>query len=167
MAKVIIVDENDNQIDLKEYQDVQPSDIYRVSALLLTDEATGDTLITQRKWDKKNNPGKWMSAVSGTIEENETYDDNIVHETMEEIGVTNLTFVKGPKRYVDDGEHKYFVQWYVATTDKTTTSITIQDEEVEAYRWVSKHELTSELNHEPDKFVPSLRRSLQLIGYLD
>ncbi len=90
MTDFTIVDSNDNPIGAKHRQDKQYDDIYRVAALWLTDSITGDVLLAQRKWTKKNNPGKWAAAVSGTVEPNETYEINIVKEIEEEIGLTAM-----------------------------------------------------------------------------
>ncbi len=164
MTKVVIVDNQDNHVGLKSYSDLRYEDIYQVSVLWLSDKNTGDCLMTQRKWTKHNDPGKWMAAASGTIEEGETYDDNIVHEIEEEIGLTGLDLTKGPKEFIDDGKHKFFAQWYFAEVDKNKVSIKIQEDEVEAYEWVPKERLVKEVLNNPDKFVPSLRNSLKLLG---
>ena len=162
--KVVIVNAQDEPLGLKRYADIRYEDIYQVSVLWLTDGETGDCLMTQRRWTKHNDPGKWMAAASGTVEEGETYDENIVHEIREEIGLTNLELMKGLKEFIDDGKHKFFAQWYQASVDKSKINISIQEDEVEAYRWVSKKQLINEVNTDPDKFVPSLRNSLKLLG---
>lgn len=166
MSKVVTVDSQDNPVGLKSYADIAYGDIYRVSALWLTDSKTGDILMTQRKFTKHIDPGKWMAAASGTIEEGESYDENIVHEIDEEIGLRNLQLSKGPKEFTDDGQHKYFVQWYLANIDKDTATIQIQEEEVEAYEWVPKQRLLRELAKEAGKFVPSLKKDLKALGII-
>jgi isopentenyldiphosphate isomerase len=163
MTKVVVVDEQDTPVGHKSYDELKYQDIYRVSALWLTDNQTGDILITQRKWTKHNDPGKWMAAVSGTIEEGENYDENIVHEIEEEIGLKNLLLEKGPKEFTDDGQHRYFVQWYFSTINKDTVEIQIQEEEVEAYTWLPKQELLRELKEKPDKFVSSFEKDLKAL----
>jgi isopentenyl-diphosphate Delta-isomerase len=122
--------------------------------------------MTQCKWTKHNDPGKWMAAVSGTIEEGEDYDENIAHEAEEEIGLTDLKFRKGFKEFIDDGKHKFFAQWYFAEVDKDRVTIKIQEEEVEGYKWVPREELVKEVDSNPDKFVPSLKNSLNLLGII-
>lgn len=163
MNKVVIVNTQDEPIGLKKYPDLRYEDIYRVSVLWLSDKKTGNFLMTQRKWTKHNDPGKWMAAASGTIEEGETYDENIVHEIEEEIGLANLKLIRGPKEFIDDGKHKFFTQWYLAEVDKDRVTVVIQEDEVEAYRWVSKNQLADEVDTSPDKFVPSLKNSLRLL----
>ncbi|HUD05415.1 MAG TPA: NUDIX domain-containing protein [Candidatus Saccharimonadales bacterium] len=167
MNKVVIVDETDSPIDLKEYPNIAYEDIYRVSVLWLTDIKNGYCLMTQRKWTKHNDPGKWMAAASGTIEENESYDENIVHEIEEEIGLKELDLKKGPKEFIDDGKHKFFTQWYMAGVDKGKVTIKIQTEEVESFDWVPIQNLIKELKNNPDKFVPSLNNSLLALGILE
>jgi len=100
MGKIVIVDENDNKIGHKEYGETNPDDIYRVSALWLTNQK-GEVLIARRAYNKKLDPGKWGTAASGTVDEGETYYENIVKETEEEIGLTGVEFKKGPY-----GRHK-------------------------------------------------------------
>ena len=56
-----VVDANDIQIGLKEREDITSGDIYRVSALWLTN-SNGDVLLTQRSYTKKNSPGAWSAA---------------------------------------------------------------------------------------------------------
>jgi len=94
----ITVDENDNPIGSKHWRIMQYDNIYRVSALWLTDRTIGEILLAQRKWTKKNDPGKWGAVVYGTIEVGETYDSNIIKEIEEEIGLTGLKLQKGPKQ---------------------------------------------------------------------
>jgi isopentenyldiphosphate isomerase len=137
----IIVDEHDNPIGVKESDTLDYEDIYRVTALWLTDRATGDMLLAQRKWTKRNDPGKWIAAVAGTVDEGETYEINIAKETEEEIGLTGLNLQPGPKQYVDDGQHKFFCQWYRAEVDKNRAHIVIQEDEIEAIRWISRADL--------------------------
>ncbi len=107
-----------------------------------------------------------MAAASGTIEEGETYDDNIVHEIEEEIGLTGLDLTKGPKEFIDEGKHKFFAQWYFAKVDKNKVTIKIQEDEVETYEWVSKEQLVKDVHSDQDKFVPSLSNSLKLLGIM-
>ncbi len=166
MNRIVIVDERDEPISSKDYGELRYEDIYRVSALWLTDKNTGDCLITQRKRTKHHDPGKWMAAVSGTVEEGETYEQNMIKEIEEEIGLTGLGLAEGPKEYVDDGQHKFFVQWFVSQVDKDEVTIEIQEEEVEAYSWIEKDKLVKEVAENPDKYVPSMQNALKLLGVL-
>lgn len=162
--KIIIVDTNNNPIGLKEFGSLDYEDIYQVSALWLTDVNSGDALIAQRKWNKQNDPGKWSATVSGTVDEGETYSVNIVKEIEEEIGLTSLKLTLGPKEFVDDGKHRFFVQWFLAKVDKNNTKIIPQEEEVEAVKWVAKEGLVSSVKTNPELYTPHFADSLKALG---
>lgn len=164
MGKIIVVNEQDKPADLKSFDELHYEDIYRVSALWLTDKNTGDCLVTQRKWNKQHDPGKWMAAASGTVDEGESYRENMVKEIEEEIGLANLALTEGPKKYVDDGKHKFFVQWFTAQVDKDKVTIIIQEEEVEAYAWIAKEKLLKDVATTPNKYVPSMQSTLKILG---
>lgn len=156
----VVVDANDNVIGSKNWKEIQYEDIYRVSTLWLSDQNTGEVLIAQRKWTKKNDPGKWSAAVAGTVEENETYESNIVKEIEEEIGLTNLELTVGPKTFTDDGKHKFFNQWFLASIDKNSVEIIIQESEVEAVKWVSKEWLIIDVKENTNNYTPSTPNDL-------
>ena len=115
--KIVIVDEDDNVIGHKERGLVGRGDIYRVSALWITN-SKGKILLARRALTKSHDPGKWGPAVAGTVEEGEDYRDNIVKEAGEEIGLRNIKPQTGPKIRIF-GEHNYFDQWYLLKIDKT------------------------------------------------
>lgn len=161
-AKITIVDANNSIIGAKERGTLKYNDVYRVSALWLTN-SKHEVLLAQRKWTKKNNPGKWGPAVAGTIDEGESYEQNIIKETEEEIGLTGVDFKTGPKLFVDDGEHKFFGQWFTATVDREASDFEIQEEEVEAVRWISLAGLKSELMDNPTEYIGSIPMILNLL----
>ena len=82
--RIPIVDENDNVIKNIDAGEKKPGEISRVSALWVTSEE-GEILLAQRAVTKKRDPGCWGPAVAGTVEEDETYEDNIIKEAEEEI----------------------------------------------------------------------------------
>jgi len=153
--KIIIVNEHDEKIGLKERGTLKQHDIYRVSALWITN-SNGDILLAQRSFNKKNDPGLCGPAVAGTNDEGESYESNIVKETEEEIGLTHTPFKKAFKNF-REGEHRYFAQWFVAVVDKEIGEFTIQEEEVEQIKWFPRKELILELESNPEKFLKGLK----------
>jgi isopentenyl-diphosphate Delta-isomerase len=154
MAKVIIVNEKDEQIGLKDRKDIKKDDIYRVSALWIKN-SKGDILLAQRALTKKNNPGMWGPAVAGTNEEGETYESNIIKEAEEELGLKNVNFKKGPK-IIRHNAHSYFCQWFTLKIDKKIDKFTIQKEEVEKIAWFKKETLLKDIKTHPDKFLKKM-----------
>ena len=137
-------------------------DIYRVSALWIQN-SNGDILLAQRKFSKKNDPGKWGPAVAGTNDEGESYTSNIIKEAEEEIGLKNHNFQKADKiRY--SWEHNYFCQWFILLIDKELEEFTIQENEVEQIKWFKKNELSDDLKQNPDKFLKSIKNCINLFS---
>ena len=153
MRKVIIVDQQDNIIGHKFSDKVLNTDIYRVSALWLTN-SIGQILLAKRTANKKHHPNKWGPAVAGTIEQGESYDDNIIKEAEEEIGLKNIKFIKGPKK-LNIQNYKHFTQWYTAVLDKDIKDFVLQPEEVAEIRWFTKQEIEDQLKNDPEFFIPN------------
>ena len=149
--RIAIVDEDDNIIGYKERGTLDPEDIYRVSALWLTN-SKGEILIAQRSFNKDHNPGQWGTSVAGTVDEGESYEENIIKEAEEEIGLKGVEFKEGPHG-LNRGEHNYFYQWYLATVDMDIEDFEIDKEEVEAIRWISKEQLLKEIKESPEDFL--------------
>ena len=155
MSKIIIVNEHDEPIGLKERGTLEPMDMYRVTALWLTN-SQGDILLAQRSFSKINDPGIWGPAVAGTVEEGETYESNILKETEEEIGLTGISFTKSTYQ-LREGRNRHFTQWFTAVADKELAAFTIQKEEVEQIKWFSRKELTEELLNHPEKYLKGIQ----------
>lgn len=154
--KIQIVDENDQLIGVKERYEVDyKTDIYRVSALWLTNPK-GQALLAQRASTKDKDPNKWGPAVAGTVEEGETYEDNIYKEAMEEIGLEGVRFAEGIKIRYEYPPRSYFGQWYLATLDRGIEDFVRQPAEVAALEWVDIERLKQELKTNPDKYIGSV-----------
>jgi isopentenyl-diphosphate delta-isomerase len=154
--KIVIVNENDEIIGSKERDAIVKGDIYRVSALWITNSA-GQILLAQRAYNKKHNPGKWGPAVAGTVEVGEDYDDNIIKEAEEELGLKNIN----PKKVTKvrrRGEHDYFCQIYSAVVDKNLDEFKIQKSEVENIKWMSREELAASMENDPENYLESLKK---------
>ncbi|MEK9135397.1 MAG: NUDIX domain-containing protein [Patescibacteria group bacterium] len=159
--KIVIVDEKDNVIGYKDRDAINyQEDIYRVSALWITN-SKGDILLAKRALTKSHSPGKWGPAVSGTVDEGEDYDLNIIKEAEEEIGLTNISPRKGFKKRIS-GKYNYFCQWYFAIMDKPVSDFKIKKDEVEEVKWFPIKELIREMENQPDKFTGSISLWKQL-----
>ncbi|MDP3964048.1 MAG: NUDIX domain-containing protein [bacterium] len=156
MKRIIIVDADDQIIGHKERHLIQPEDKYRVSALWITN-SRGDILLAKRSQQKERHPGKWGPAVAGTVEEGESYDDNIKKETEEELGVTSVTLTRGPKTETL-GPHNHFTRWYFLTLDRSIEDFKIEKNEVEEIRWVPKDELMRDIKVNPGRYLDSIEQ---------
>ncbi|MBT4257935.1 NUDIX hydrolase [archaeon] len=153
MEKIVIVNEKDKIINSKERGTLSGPDIYRVSALWLENEK-GEVLLGKRVKTKHKNPGLWGPAVEGTVDSNETYEENIKRETKEELGLENLEIKKLKKQRVTD-PYNHFTQWFFAKMDDE--NFKIQKEEVERIKWFSKEELNSLVKEDSPELIKSLK----------
>lgn len=156
--KIPIVNEQDEIVGHKEREDRNPHDLIRATGLWITDKE-GNILIAQRAFSKKHDPGLWGPAVSGTVEEGETYESNIIKEAEEEIGLTGVIINPDQKIRIFQG----FRQWFTAVVDHNYKFIK-QDEEVEAIKWFSKNELEELINDKPEIFVKNFKKYLEVLG---
>lgn len=160
MTKIIVVDEHDKEIGAKERDGLDPWAIYRVSALWLTN-SKGEVLLAQRSFKKQNSPGLWGPAVAGTVEENETYESNILKEMKEEIGLENIEVKPFRKIRVHNERLKnYFCQYFSAILDLPTEEFNIDKAEVEQVKWFDKEYLRKDFEQHPEKYVNSIKHFL-------
>ena len=160
--RIQIVDENDNLIGHKIRQEMNyDKDIYRSSALWLTN-SKGEVLLAQRSLDKDKDPGLWGPSVAGTVDEGETYDENIYKEAEEEIGLSGYKFKKLKKEYLPKPRMQ-FCQWYSAVVDKPLEYFTLQEDEVEKLAWVSLNDLIKDVSDNPNKYVQSMKEVLDFL----
>jgi len=152
--KIIIVDENDNEIGSEIRDDKIREGIYRVSALWLK-SSNENVLLAKRALTKAHHPGKWGPAVAGTIEEGETYDSNIIKETEEELGLKDIKLEKACKKRIS-GKYNFFVQWYKLILDKDINDFNYSREEIDEIKWISKEDLIKEFNENPEDFLSSI-----------
>lgn len=162
MVKLPIVDENDNLIEYKEREKINyQEDIYRVSALWIVN-SKGEVLLAKRAATKTQDPNKWGPAVAGTVDKGESYEQNIIKEAEEELGLKEIAFEKGRKTRVQ-GRYNYFCQWFILKTDKDISEFKIEQDEVSEIKWWAKKELKEQLKANPDLFVSGMKQHIKAI----
>lgn len=133
-----VVNEDDEIIDYKERSSLWKEDIYRVSAAIIKNKKW-EILIAQRGLQKKNNPWQWTVSVAGTVEKDETYDDNIKKEIKEELWLQKVEIKLLGKKKIQKST-SYFCQvyvWYISWDEE----ITIEYPEVNDIKWVTRETL--------------------------
>lgn len=148
-----IVDSRDKIIGYKDRKKITYDDIYRVSALWLTNER-GEFLLAKRALDKEHDPGKWGPAVAGTVEKDETYRKNIEKEISEELGIKIL-----PKKSIKlkrKTKWHYFCQWYTAKIN-SNTKFSFNKSEIAEIRWFNEKDFYKEYSKNPDSFLSNIK----------
>lgn len=147
--RIPIVNEQDEIIAYKERSDRNDFDIIRTTSIWITDDTHNFILLQKRSMKKKNSPGVWCPAVSGTVEENETYEENAYKELEEEIGINNVKLVEGKKYFYGTSK---FNQMYKLILPIDTNFI-LEKEEVDQVQWFTKDDLISLYKKNPEHFV--------------
>lgn len=159
-CSIVLVNQDDEVIGSKARNKIDHiNDIYRVSALWVTN-FRGDILLAQRKLTKKHHPGKWGPAVAGTVEEGESYSDNIIKEAEEELGLTNINPRLSEKMFVD-GKYKHFTQYYTLVLDKPAEDFMIEEKELEQVKWIPENELIDDIKKHPEKYLDSMNAIIE------
>ncbi len=154
MAEIIpIVDKHDEIIGYKDRQSLAPGDIFRVAALWITN-SKGQILLAKRLATKKVHPNMWGPAAAGTVDKDESYLENVIRETAEEIGLENIKPQIGPKRFID-GQHPYFLHYFLLTLDNDLEQFNVDSSEVAEIKWFDKQELLKMIAEKPDSFLPT------------
>lgn len=154
--EIYIVDRDDNEIGTKEITTVDwTNDIYRASAIWLFND-DGEVLIAQRAFTKEHSPGTWGPSAAGIIEIGDWYENNILNEVKEEIGITLSTndLIVGPKPLVksENPNRQYFTQYFFARYNGEAEKLTLQEDEVAAVKWINTEELLVAAQTDPDTY---------------
>ena len=153
-----VVNEDDKIISFKERSDVKKGELYRVSALWITN-SRWKVLLGLRHRTKKKNPLKWCPGVAGTVEEGESYEENIIKEAEEELGIRGVTFEEWPKIMTP---LSHFTQWFLWKTEKAASDFTPDWNEMEELKWWSIEELTSLIETSPDKITTGTKMMFEI-----
>ncbi len=156
MALIPIVNEQDEIIGYKERENIEPSDIYRTSGLMIYD-GHGKVLLAQRAVTKSHDPGKWGPSVAGTVEKGEMYRDNIIKEAQEELGLVGIEPTEWIKQSRLEGQHKHIGQWFLLRLDSNTTTFQPDPREVQAVKWFTFNELTTAITANPENFLKGIQ----------
>jgi len=158
---IVVVDEEDKIIGHKPRDAVDREGLrYRVSALWIKN-SKGESLLARRAYSKSHDPGKWGPAVAGTVNEGESYEENIIKEAEEELGLKQITVKKGPKTKTNE-KHRHFTQWHTYKIDKPAEEFKIQKEEVAEVKWFSKKELETQLKNNQEAFLKKMSKYVEL-----
>lgn len=156
--KIPIVDENDQIIEFRDRDDRDTNSIYRVSSLWITD-TDGRILLAQRAFNKSHDPGKWGPAVAGTVDEGESYEENIIKKAEEELGLKNIKPTAGRKKR-QKTKWNYFVQEFLLTLPTGFSEFKIQEDEVAAVKWFTPEELRHALKEHPENFLKGIHQCM-------
>ena len=161
--QTIIVDEGDKQIGIKDRSEISLSDICRSSGLWIEnskiekakkipENSKGQVLLAKRTRSRKVSPGRWGPAASGTLEEGESYEQNIYKEAEEEIGLKGCEFKEFIYGRFDPSR---FTKIFKLKSDIDISNLVLQKEEVDSVAWFDPEDLRKRIKSHPEEFVES------------
>lgn len=153
----IIVDKNNNQIDLRPRGDIYNKKLIHRSSHLILFNSKNEILLQKRADDKKLYPGLYTFSVSGGVE-NETFEECIHRETMEEIGLScpkEFLFTFKSFNETDNAFRSVFlaISDEVITPDEREMSETIR---------IDANELKRKIDTTPEIFTEPLVEGMKL-----
>lgn len=151
-----VVDLDDQVIGGKPRSQITNEDIYRIGTLMVVSPEK-KLLLGKRAASKKNSPNRWAPTVNGTVHVGQTYIENILTETKEEIDleISESDIILGIKRYSDAGR-RFFNQWaYFVISEKGASGLVPDPEEISELRWWSISDIIDAQAENPEDFVSS------------
>ena len=162
-----IVDEHDNPIGQMQLPAaLEQGKILRVGRVMVIN-SKGDILLQQRGKHVLS-PLKWNDAASGHVDAGEEYLSTAIRELQEETGIQvsedeieriDYFFLKeGPAGHQTGRFHTVYKVVYDGEVDA-------DNDEVEAFRWISPAALSKELDEKPETFTGGFTKLAR--NYLD
>ncbi len=148
-----IVDNSDSVVGSASRDEVHRSGFLHRSAHLLVFDSHGRVLLQKRSSEKDRFPGRWDSSVSGHVDSGEEYDECVVREASEEIGL-DLEGVPERMFKIDacketDNEFTWAYRHY------SEGPFVVSEEEISEVRWFSVDRVDQMLLEEGDVFSPT------------
>lgn len=148
-----LVNESDQEIGKKLLDEVEQTDITRVTALWI-ENTDGDVLIAKRPIDKRRDPNRWAPAVATMVDEKESYLSAIKNAAERELGLAGVNFKVDEKVRVR-GYNNFFCQLYYLNQDIDVDKLIVNEKEVQTVQWVKKDELRKMYRDNPQFYVQS------------
>ncbi len=115
-----------------------PDGIYHIVSEIMVRHDDGSYLVMQRDKNKNPFPGQYEASAGGSILKGETPYEGAVRELLEETGIKTEELTHFYTVPSDRNNTIYF--GYLAVTDCDKNSVTLQEGETIAYRWLGRKE---------------------------
>ena len=161
-----IVDENDKVVGQAERDEVHSKGLVCRLIYVCFYTSDGKIILQKRSDNKKNDPGKLITTVSGHVGSGQSYAEAVVRETAEETAITidvdNLVDL-GPIRidYEQNGYiSKAMRRLYIYNFEGNITDLQVEADEGAGFVAMSIEEFKKSLRFEPAKFAKILSGKL-------
>ncbi|HSW68770.1 MAG TPA: isopentenyl-diphosphate Delta-isomerase [Gammaproteobacteria bacterium] len=160
---VILVDQDDNTLGVAEKLSAHEQGLcHRAFSVFIYRK--GELLLQQRAMKKYHSPGLWTNTCCSHPRPGEDILQAGERRLQEEMGIrTELKWV-GKFHYVASFENGLIENEvdHVLVGSLKEEVFQVNDEEVQAYRWISLEDLDREINTFPERFTPWLKEALKI-----
>lgn len=130
----------------------------RAAVLWIVNEER-EILLAQRAHHKAQDPGVWGTSAAGKLEPNESFDDAVVRETEEELGLKTTDYTPHflfEKDFAHpDGEPRKFGIYYAILPKEKSSLIHVDANEVAGFGWFTLETIEERMREHPEELVPS------------
>ena len=167
MEQVILVDNEDNEIGMKEKMEchMNPVALHRAISVIILN-SNDQMMITKRAAGKKTWPDFWSNACCSHPRSGEAPEAAAKRRMQEELGFTTgldllFKFVYEAKFNSEWGEHELdhvFLGYYDG-------EVNVDPKEIEDYKFVDIDELRSDMEKHPEKYTPWFKLMFKRVLY--
>jgi isopentenyldiphosphate isomerase len=145
-----IVDENNNLTGITKPRDLvhkEMKDWHRATGVWIVNNKK-QFLCQQRSLKKDVDAGKWQSFFGGHLKAGETFEQNVIIELEEELGLhaEKENLIKA--QMIKSESYLHFSQQYIYIWSGDISELKFNDGEVEQIRWMSVEEYTNLMKNE-------------------
>ena len=148
-----IVDDSDSVVGSASREEVHRLGLLHRSTHLIVFDSRGRVLLQRRSAEKDTFPGRWDSSVSGHVDSGEMYDQCVLREAKEEIGID---LFETPERIFKIDACEETAQeftWVYRTFHEGPFHV--NEEEVSEVKWFARKDLDRLLNSKREDFSPA------------
>ena len=139
-----------------------PEGYYRLVVHVCIFNSQGQMLIQQRQPFKEGWPNMWDVSVGGSVVAGESSREAAEREVAEELGLK--ISLEGVRPAITISFKEGFDDNYVMIRDVKDEEITLQPEEVQAYKWADEAEILQMI--EDGVFIPYHKGKIELLFFL-
>jgi isopentenyl-diphosphate Delta-isomerase len=148
-----VVNEHDEVIGRETRRIVHRTGLKHRAVHVFVFNSRGEVFLQKRSMSKDSSPGLWDSSASGHLDCGEGYDDCVMRELREEIG---LDVGECPRRLFKvaacDQTGQEFVWMYQCASEGP---FTLHTDEIERGDWFSPERVTQWVRERPEDFAPA------------
>jgi isopentenyl-diphosphate delta-isomerase type 1 len=122
--------------------------IHRAAIAFIFDLENNHVLLQQRTLTKDMCPGYWGDSVGGHVTYGQSYDQAIVRETEEELGLKQLKLTFHSKHLFDLSNEREYYAIYTSHIPKNS-KIHFDRDEIQQVKWLRLGEMKQFLTREP------------------